>query len=133
MSFHGKLLSNEQVVEDFDLVPGSTLDATVKLLGGKIHGSINRAGKVKAQTPKVNIDYSGYEHDTKTSFFFLRWHHKKNQKRRQAVPDVANNMHNVLLSKSSQVNVDVDPTQISQLPLHEQCNSKYSVEHRVQR
>ncbi|XP_073982534.1 ribosomal protein S30 [Rhodnius prolixus] len=29
------------------------LDITVPLLGGKVHGSLARAGKVKGQTPKV--------------------------------------------------------------------------------
>merc|ERR1712137_589816 len=31
----------------------ATLDVTVPLLGGKVHGSLARAGKVKHQTPKV--------------------------------------------------------------------------------
>ncbi|XP_028042370.1 ubiquitin-like protein FUBI [Bombyx mandarina] len=31
----------------------SELDLTVPLLGGKVHGSLARAGKVKGQTPKV--------------------------------------------------------------------------------
>merc|ERR1712063_87473 len=31
----------------------STLDVEVRLLGGKVHGSLARAGKVKGQTPKV--------------------------------------------------------------------------------
>lgn len=30
------------------------LDLTVPLLGGKVHGSLARAGKVKGQTPKVD-------------------------------------------------------------------------------
>ena len=30
-----------------------TLDLCVKMLGGKVHGSLARAGKVKGQTPKV--------------------------------------------------------------------------------
>lgn len=29
------------------------LDLTIPLLGGKVHGSLARAGKVKGQTPKV--------------------------------------------------------------------------------
>ncbi|CAD5111066.1 DgyrCDS416 [Dimorphilus gyrociliatus] len=32
----------------------STLDLEVRLLGGKVHGSLARAGKVKGQTPKVD-------------------------------------------------------------------------------
>merc|ERR1719438_675249 len=31
----------------------STLCLTGRLLGGKVHGSLARAGKVKGQTPKV--------------------------------------------------------------------------------
>merc|ERR1712214_51295 len=30
------------------------VDVTVPLLGGKVHGSLARAGKVKGQTPKVD-------------------------------------------------------------------------------
>jgi small subunit ribosomal protein S30e len=32
---------------------GIELDLNVPLLGGKVHGSLARAGKVKGQTPKV--------------------------------------------------------------------------------
>merc|ERR1711860_327897 len=32
----------------------STLDVELRLLGGKVHGSLARAGKVKGQTPKVD-------------------------------------------------------------------------------
>ena len=53
LNFNGTPLSDEQTVEQFGLVSGSTLDATVKLFGGKVHGSLARAGKVKGQTPKV--------------------------------------------------------------------------------
>ncbi|XP_013381511.1 ubiquitin-like protein FUBI [Lingula anatina] len=31
----------------------STLNVEVRMLGGKVHGSLARAGKVKGQTPKV--------------------------------------------------------------------------------
>jgi ribosomal protein S30 len=54
LSFHGIPLNNEQEIEEFDLVPGATIDASVKVLGGKTHGRIGNAGKVKGQTPKVN-------------------------------------------------------------------------------
>merc|ERR1712066_637062 len=36
------------------LEDGMTVVVTGKLLGGKIHGSLARAGKVKGQTPKVD-------------------------------------------------------------------------------
>ena len=32
------------------------IDVTVPLLGGKVHGSLARAGKVKGQTPKVEAE-----------------------------------------------------------------------------
>ncbi|CAF3034493.1 unnamed protein product [Rotaria sp. Silwood2] len=53
LSYNGTPLNDEQTVEQFGLVPGSALDATMKLFGGKVHGSLARAGKVKGQTPKV--------------------------------------------------------------------------------
>merc|ERR1712109_420419 len=40
--------------ESFDnLTEGATVTVNAKLLGGKVHGSLARAGKVKGQTPKV--------------------------------------------------------------------------------
>ena len=53
LSYNGTPLADEQTVEQFGLTAGSALDATVKLFGGKVHGSLARAGKVKGQTPKV--------------------------------------------------------------------------------
>lgn len=35
------------------LQDGSKVDVCLRLLGGKVHGSLARAGKVKGQTPKV--------------------------------------------------------------------------------
>lgn len=35
------------------LSAGDVVDVDVRLLGGKVHGSLARAGKVKGQTPKV--------------------------------------------------------------------------------
>jgi len=35
------------------LADGSQVDVCLRLLGGKVHGSLARAGKVKGQTPKV--------------------------------------------------------------------------------
>jgi len=32
-----------------------TIDLDIGLIGGKVHGSLARAGKVKGQTPKVNF------------------------------------------------------------------------------
>lgn len=48
---------NGQPMDDEDsltgLEQGSTLNVTFRLAGGKVHGSLARAGKVKGQTPKV--------------------------------------------------------------------------------
>ncbi|XP_012214543.1 ubiquitin-like FUBI-ribosomal protein eS30 fusion protein [Linepithema humile] len=46
----GILLADEIFVNELS---SHTLELTVPLLGGKVHGSLARAGKVKAQTPKV--------------------------------------------------------------------------------
>ena len=56
LSFHGTLLNNnEQQMEELDLLPGATFDVSMKILGGKTHGGLNRVGKVKAGTPKVSF------------------------------------------------------------------------------
>ena len=57
LSLHGAPLQNEQLIEEIDLVPGTIFDVSVKVLGGKTHGRIGLAGKVKGQTPKVCILY----------------------------------------------------------------------------
>ncbi|KAK0083327.1 hypothetical protein PV325_008964 [Microctonus aethiopoides] len=46
----GAPLSDEISVAE---LPSHILELTVPLLGGKVHGSLARAGKVKGQTPKV--------------------------------------------------------------------------------
>ncbi|XP_050071517.1 FAU ubiquitin-like and ribosomal protein S30 [Anopheles maculipalpis] len=46
----GKPLAEDATVAQLSSVE---LDVTVNLLGGKVHGSLARAGKVKGQTPKV--------------------------------------------------------------------------------
>ncbi|ODN03360.1 40S ribosomal protein S30 [Orchesella cincta] len=46
----GEPLSDECVVAD---ISSQIIDLNVGLLGGKVHGSLARAGKVKGQTPKV--------------------------------------------------------------------------------
>uniref|UniRef100_A0A131Y6H0 Putative 40s ribosomal protein s30 n=1 Tax=Ixodes ricinus TaxID=34613 RepID=A0A131Y6H0_IXORI len=49
----GKPLCDEELLSAC-LSDGSRIDAVVPLLGGKVHGSLARAGKVKGQTPKVD-------------------------------------------------------------------------------
>jgi len=46
----GAPLTDESAVS---ALSSSIIDVTVRVLGGKVHGSLARAGKVKHQTPKV--------------------------------------------------------------------------------
>jgi len=52
--YGGRPLDNELFLAECELADQATLDLSVRLLGGKVHGSLARAGKVKNQTPKVN-------------------------------------------------------------------------------
>merc|ERR1712167_397551 len=44
---------NVCTLEDYDVEAEATIEAYVPMLGGKQHGSLARAGKVRGQTPKV--------------------------------------------------------------------------------
>ncbi|KAI4480132.1 hypothetical protein M0804_010493 [Polistes exclamans] len=46
----GRPLEDDTIVKDLEF---QTLELIAPLCGGKVHGSLARAGKVKAQTPKV--------------------------------------------------------------------------------
>ncbi|KAL0830427.1 hypothetical protein ABMA28_002602 [Loxostege sticticalis] len=50
LSLSGAPLEDSCLVSELS---STELDLTVPLLGGKVHGSLARAGKVKGQTPKV--------------------------------------------------------------------------------
>lgn len=50
MNCEGNALCNDTAVTS---LASFELDITVPMLGGKVHGSLARAGKVKGQTPKV--------------------------------------------------------------------------------
>ncbi|KFM63940.1 40S ribosomal protein S30, partial [Stegodyphus mimosarum] len=50
--YGGNPLEDDQTLSE-SLVDGATVDVCVRLRGGKVHGSLARAGKVKGQTPKV--------------------------------------------------------------------------------
>ncbi|XP_054724233.1 FAU ubiquitin-like and ribosomal protein S30 [Uloborus diversus] len=50
--YGGKPLEDNQNINDV-LSDDATVDVCVGLKGGKVHGSLARAGKVKGQTPKV--------------------------------------------------------------------------------
>ncbi|XP_001625352.2 FAU ubiquitin-like and ribosomal protein S30 isoform X1 [Nematostella vectensis] len=52
--YAGRPLEDGMSLEECELFDQVTLDLGVRLLGGKVHGSLARAGKVKSQTPKVD-------------------------------------------------------------------------------
>ncbi|MFH4976813.1 hypothetical protein AB6A40_003522 [Gnathostoma spinigerum] len=56
----GVITSGSRILDDenallshYDVEHGASLCLSARLLGGKVHGSLARAGKVRAQTPKV--------------------------------------------------------------------------------
>ncbi|MEE6522629.1 hypothetical protein FKM82_021254, partial [Ascaphus truei] len=53
ISLGGSPLSDDFSLHQSGVCDLSTLDVVARLLGGKVHGSLARAGKVRGQTPKV--------------------------------------------------------------------------------
>ena len=54
LNLGGRPFPQDGLISELEgLRAGVTIDAAVGLPGGKVHGSLARAGKVKAQTPKV--------------------------------------------------------------------------------
>lgn len=49
----GRPLSDDEPISATHLADGDFVDVCIRLRGGKVHGSLARAGKVKGQTPKV--------------------------------------------------------------------------------
>ena len=47
---------------NLSVLENMTVDLTIPLLGGKVHGSLARAGKVRGQTPKVHIGHNDFYH-----------------------------------------------------------------------
>merc|ERR1711973_1049517 len=54
LTFAGRPLIDEHTLAEDEINESSTLFLGERLLGGKVHGSLARAGKVKGQTPKVD-------------------------------------------------------------------------------
>ncbi|XP_068731222.1 ubiquitin-like FUBI-ribosomal protein eS30 fusion protein [Montipora capricornis] len=52
--YSGTPLNDELSLVDCGVADLCTLEVGLRLLGGKVHGSLARAGKVKGQTPKVD-------------------------------------------------------------------------------
>ena len=50
---NGQPMQDEQVLSNYGLFETAAIDMDFGLAGGKVHGSLARAGKVKGQTPKV--------------------------------------------------------------------------------
>jgi small subunit ribosomal protein S30e len=53
LAYNGRVLEDVCTLGDYDVDNEATLEAYVPMLGGKQHGSLARAGKVRGQTPKV--------------------------------------------------------------------------------
>uniref|UniRef100_A0A915IUV3 Ubiquitin-like domain-containing protein n=1 Tax=Romanomermis culicivorax TaxID=13658 RepID=A0A915IUV3_ROMCU len=55
LSFAGRVLDQDgECLRECGLTDSSTVDLCGRLPGGKVHGSLARAGKVRGQTPKVD-------------------------------------------------------------------------------
>ena len=69
--FNGQPMSDDQTLATYNLMDQSTIDLDFGLVGGKVHGSLARAGKVKGQTPKVSIDANRIKNFFLFLFLFL--------------------------------------------------------------
>ncbi|XP_025212393.1 ubiquitin-like protein fubi and ribosomal protein S30 isoform X1 [Theropithecus gelada] len=56
----GTPLEDEATLGQCGVEALTTLEVAGRMLGGKVHGSLARAGKVRGQTPKVSESISGH-------------------------------------------------------------------------
>ncbi|KAL6472051.1 hypothetical protein MHYP_G00182390 [Metynnis hypsauchen] len=54
LTLRGIPLQDEALIDQSGIDEFSTIEVSSRLLGGKVHGSLARAGKVRGQTPKVD-------------------------------------------------------------------------------
>ncbi|XP_036450212.1 FAU ubiquitin like and ribosomal protein S30 fusion b isoform X1 [Colossoma macropomum] len=54
LTLRGTPLQDEALIGQSGIEEFSTIEVSSRLLGGKVHGSLARAGKVRGQTPKVD-------------------------------------------------------------------------------
>merc|ERR1711868_20404 len=52
--YQGRPIREGFTCEEFGLTEEAEIELVSRLMGGKVHGSLARAGKVKGQTPKVD-------------------------------------------------------------------------------
>merc|ERR1712189_156734 len=92
-TYAGRALEDENSLSTYDVAAASTVSLGLRMLGGKVHGSLARAGKVKGQYQRLKL--------------------KKRRNQKLVVPrDDSNTIHDSSMLSLSQ---DVD---VGQTPMH---------------